>query len=74
MVYSKVKTTAEQYGICEKTAIAWIKKGLITASKPETGPTLINVQSVSDYLPACTLKDTRTDTIVKNILSEMSMN
>lgn len=74
MQYAKVKTIAEEYNIGVKTVRAWIRKGLITASKPDTGPILVNVQSVSKYLSGCKIVDTDTDTLVADICAGLSLN
>jgi len=72
--YAKVKTIAKEFDIGEKTVRSWIKKGLIIASKPDTGPTLVNVQSVGKYLTGCRVNHPETDTIVSDILSQISAN
>jgi len=72
--YAKVSTVASRFNVGEKTVRSWIKKGLIKASKPDTGPTLVNITSVSDYLSSCALNETDADSITAELLNSLAAN
>lgn len=74
MEYAKVKTAAQKFNVSQGTIRAWIKKGLISASRPGPRTTLVNIKSITDYLAACQAKDHGTDEIVDTMISQLSMN
>jgi len=72
--YAKVSTVAHRFNVGEKTVRSWIKGGLIEASKPATGPTLINITSVIDYLSRCAVNETDADAITAELLNSLAAN
>lgn len=71
---AKIKTIALRFDVGEKTVRAWINKGLISATAPDIGPMLVDIDSVSQYLTRKKHTCPETDTIVADILGELSMN